>query len=171
MRVPGHPSHGRRQARFGGSFLASDLRRSGGRFGAGSALGRQQASGASHIGGLAPLTPAAPASGYSQEQRNAERAKLYESALQKSIATAGHPGGAHRRSVSGGGAGTEPSFQTKEQDLDEDDLRSNLEDSYIDGTTRRAGGMDNERDEEQELADGGVMGLLAQIYDNRRRGI
>lgn len=170
MRTPGHPSHGRRQARFGGSFLASDLRRSGARFGAGSVLGRQQAGGAGLSGGLAPLTPAAPAGGYSQEQRNAERAKLYESALQKSIATAGHPGGVHRRSASGSGAGTETTLQHKEQDLDQDDLRSNLEDSYIDGTTRRAG-MENDRDEEQELADGGVMGLLAQIYDNRRRGI
>ncbi|KAF8311594.1 APG9-domain-containing protein [Clavulina sp. PMI_390] len=173
-----------RQARFGNMF-GSDLRRSGGRFGDRSVMGRQYAT---RTDGLAPFTsiagPGATINGandandaQSHEQRIAERAKMYDSALQKSFAV----GTTHRRSLSGGVAGgvsaaPGPRNAGLEQTepLDEEDLQSNLEDSYVDGRARQAPGMDREereRDEEQELADGGVMGMLAQIYDNRRRGI
>lgn len=178
MRGPA-PVHGpgRRQARFGNMF-ASDMRRSGGRFG-GSASRQFEGAGATR--GLTPLTPASGANagngGYTQEQRIADRARLYESALQKSIATAP----VHRRTTSGGAAATAAGgggANTHEDvPLDEEDLRSNLEDSYIDGTTRRVaggldqGGFERRNDDEDELADGGVMGLLTQIYDNRRRAI
>jgi hypothetical protein len=117
-----------------------------------------------------PLT-AAQGPNHSHEQRIAERARLYESALQKSIAIAGQSGNTSHRRASSGGAAVGAAAQDAVP-LDEEDLRSELDNSYIDGNTRHVGGgMDEERDEERELADGGVMGLLTQIYDQRRRAI
>jgi autophagy-related protein 9 len=115
------------------------------------------------------------------EQRIAERARLYDSAFKRST------GAARRRSGSGGQDGLHalappPSTRPapiQQHVLDEEDLQSELleEDSYIDGTTRQRDRDEEgpeegfiERDED-ELADGGVMGLLTQIYDNRRRVI
>lgn len=164
LRNPNHPAQHRRHTRFG---LGSDLRRSGGRFG-GSIVGRQHAQGGAlpPSSGIAPLTP-----NHTHEQRIAERARLYESALQKSIANAAQPGGTGHRRGSFGGDAAGATIQ-EAAPLDEEDLRSELDDSYIDGSARHAGGgMDEERDEERELADGGVIGLLTQIYDQRRRAI
>ena len=160
MKNPNHPARNRRQTRFG---LSSDLRRSGGRFGGGSIVGRQYA----RAGVLPPSSGTTPlTANHSHEQRIAERARLYESALQKSIANAPQSGNiGHKRDSSSG------TIVHEATPLDEEDIRSELDDSYIDGNTRHLGGMDEERDEERELADGGVMGLLTQIYDQRRRAI
>ena len=159
MKNPNHPARNRRQTRFG---LSSDLRRSGGRFGGGSIVGRQYA----RAGVLPPSSATPLTANHSHEQRIAERARLYESALQKSIANAPQSGNiGHKRDSSSG------TIVHEVTPLDEEDIRSELDDSYIDGNTRHLGGMDEERDEERELADGGVMGLLTQIYDQRRRAI
>ena len=135
--------------------MSSDLRRSGGRFGGGSIVGRQYG----RAGVLPPSSGTTPlTANHSHEQRIAERARLYESALQKSIANAPQPRniGHKRDSSNGTAAGTIVHEATP---LDEEDLRSELDDSYIDGHTRHLGGMDEERDEARELADGGVAGL------------
>lgn len=159
-------------------MFASDLRRSGGRFGSASR----------HLEGFTPVRQgssggAAPVGDASQEQRIAERAKLYESALQKSIAIGSSSPAAHRRTPSGAGtlkgtvADAGSGTTTGPREIDVEDTRSDIEESYIDGATRHAGGgMDQggynvDRNDEDELADGGVMGLLTQIYDNRRRAI
>jgi len=107
-------------------------------------------------------------SALTKEQRNAELAKTYEAALQKSVAMKGktRTDGAtpHAQTSSEGAARPE-------------EVQSELGDSYIDGGTAHAprSGLDDERNidelEADELANGGVMGLLTQIYDRRGRGL
>lgn len=143
-----------------------------------------------------------------EEQRLAEKARMYDSAFQRSGATTT----AKRRSSAGSASGgtlqplaqiaqaqtqsqpsrgergwISPRFLTparptvvQQQALDEEDLQ---EEGYVVGEAGGRGGRFDdgesagpgddfiERDDEDELADGGVMGLLTQIYDNRRRGI
>jgi autophagy-related protein 9 len=45
-------------------------------------------------------------------------------------------------------------------------VRSNLGESYVDGA-HRFGGINREEEEEDVVEDGGVLGLLAQIYGRR----
>jgi len=45
-------------------------------------------------------------------------------------------------------------------------VRSNLGESYVDGA-HRFGGINREEEEEDGVEDGGVLGLLAQIYGRR----
>ena len=107
-------------------------------------------------------------SALTKEQRNAELAKTYEAALQKSVAMKGkaRTDGAtpHVHTSSEGAARPE-------------EVQSELGDSYIDGGAAHAprSGLDDERNidelEADELANGGVMGLLTQIYDRRGRGL
>ncbi|KAF8328694.1 autophagy protein Apg9-domain-containing protein [Cantharellus anzutake] len=102
--------------------------------------------------------------GLAKEQRNAELARTYEAALQRSMAMKGkgHVGEASGAHDSGEGA---------------DEVQSELGDSYVDGRAARAprSGLDEEPNadelEAEELANGGVMGLLTQIYDRRGRGL
>ena len=68
-----------------------------------------------------------------------------------------------------------------EDRVEDGGIGSNLGDSYVDDIRTQGGQVvlvdDGEhtnsridRDEAEELASGGVMDLLAQIYDHRRRG-
>ena len=156
------PSLHRRHARFGG-HLGSDLRHN------------------AVFGGARGFIPApilqlhTPASGaappMSQEQRNAERAKIYETALRKSYATKSAAGGAGGRGVARTARSTAPAAEPST--LEDDDVRSDLGDSYVDGVGPKGPvGLDDgglaDQAEVEELANGGVMGLLTQIYDQRR---
>ncbi len=106
-------------------------------------------------------------SSLTKEQRNAELAKTYEAALRKSISTKGKT-----RSD-----GVTPAHTLSEGIAIPQDVQSELGDSYLDGGAVHAprSGLDGERNideiEAEELANGGVMGLLTQIYDRRGRGL
>jgi len=53
-------------------------------------------------------------------------------------------------------------------ELDGEDVGSGLGESYVDGTARRPGAyLEDEPEEEDGLEDGGVLGLLAQIYGRK----
>jgi autophagy-related protein 9 len=156
------PSMHRRHARFG-NRLGADLRYNGGgtRAFAHAPIPIPQI----HSPGSGATPP------MSQEQRNAERAKMYETAFQKSHATKSAAGG-----VGGPGAAKvpKPAAIVKEPStLADEDIKSDLGDSYVDGIGPRGPrGLDDDgmadQVEVEELANGGVMGLLTQIYDQRR---
>jgi len=160
------PIHGppmrRRHARFG-NHLGADLRYNAG-YGSTRAFAHAPVP-QIHNPGSGATPP------MSQEQRNAERAKMYETAFQKSHATKLAAGG-----IGGPGAAraTKPAAVVKEPStLADEDIRSDLGDSYVDGVGPRGPrGLDDDgmadQVEAEELANGGVMGLLTQIYDQRR---
>ncbi|KZO97798.1 APG9-domain-containing protein [Calocera viscosa TUFC12733] len=90
----------------------------------------------------------------------AERAQLYDRALQKSM---------NRRRKPLPRASGSPS--TVAEDVEGEEAPSELGDSYV-REVRPAGGVEASTVDDgmavDELADGGVMGLLADIYDRRR---
>lgn len=103
----------------------------------------------------------------SNEQRIAERAQAYDRALQKSQAVLGtmpRKTPARTRTV------VKPILSEDEPDRD-GEVRSELGDSYIDGMKPVSRGLDDGdmQGEIEELTNGGVMGLLTQIYDGRRQ--
>lgn len=51
------------------------------------------------------------------------------------------------------------------------DVESGLGNSYVHGVQTRGPRPEDYLDEDDELAGGGVMGLLGQIYSNQRRAI
>lgn len=105
----------------------------------------------------------------SNEQRIAERAQIYDRALQKSQAVSV----ATPRGKTAGRTRTIIQPVVNEDEEDGGDVRSELGESYIDGTRPAGRGLDDGgagmQGEIDELANGGVMGLLAQIYDGRRQ--
>jgi len=142
-------------------------------------VGRSRSHG--RFGGV-DVTPAPPV-------HSKSRAQDYDRALQQSIATAA----ARRRSTATsqsysqsrhGHEETESADQTPVQSVsisavhDEDrapdgGVGSELGDSYVDEVALRKGGklflpIGSERREDDELRDAGVLGLLAQIYDQGR---
>lgn len=107
----------------------------------------------------------------------AERATEYDRALQQSMSAA------RRRQTGASTAGLahqlpSSSVQTIPSDDRDDDggVGSELGDSYVDGDhKRRVDGTaeqtalrEQEREELEELADGGMVGLLTQIYGRQR---
>ncbi|KAG8875846.1 autophagy protein atg9 [Serendipita sp. 405] len=114
----------------------------------------------------------------------AERSEMYERALAQSMANARVRRGAstNLQMTAAHSSAWQSDQQPQENDRAEDGgIDSHLGDSYVDDVRRHGGQViiggetrhDRTREEEedleaQELANGGVLGLLAQIYDRKR---
>ncbi|KAG8854770.1 autophagy protein atg9 [Serendipita sp. 411] len=114
----------------------------------------------------------------------AERSEMYERALAQSMANARVRRGAstNLQMTAAHSSARQSDQQPQENDRAEDGgIDSHLGDSYVDDVRRHGGQViiggetrhDRTREEEedleaQELANGGVLGLLAQIYDRKR---
>ncbi|KAG8803829.1 autophagy protein atg9 [Serendipita sp. 398] len=114
----------------------------------------------------------------------AERSEMYERALAQSMANARVRRGAstNLQMTAAHSSARQSDQQPQEDDRAEDGgIDSHLGDSYVDDVRRHGGQViiggetrhDRTREEEedleaQELANGGVLGLLAQIYDRKR---
>jgi hypothetical protein len=98
----------------------------------------------------------------SSEQKVKERAMIYDRALQKSISAS-----AVRKRVEK----KKEEVHAEEEEAVEGngEVISELGDSYADGGTKPKFGADgrNMEVEEEELANGGMIGLLTQIYNQR----
>lgn len=98
---------------------------------------------------------------------------MYDRALQKSVSAA------RRKPVIAPltpAKGKEREAEEEDSDEDarkkpEDIEESELGDSYVHGVRTRGPRESEYLEEEEEAQEGGVMGLLAQIYNNQRRAI
>lgn len=104
------------------------------------------------------------------EARLAEKAAMYDRALQKSIAAS------RRRPVIAPLTPAKGKEREEEVDSDEDARKrpeymeeSELGDSYVHGVRTRGPRESDYLEEEEDPQEGGVMGLLAQIYSNHRK--
>lgn len=103
----------------------------------------------------------------------AERASRYDQAMQKSMATRRRMTTSHMR---------HPNLQhseiPEEERAPDGGIQSQLGDSYVEDVRTRGGMLidrgkpfneQSQTEQEDELANGGLVGLLAQIYDQRRQ--
>ncbi|KAG8899850.1 autophagy protein atg9 [Tulasnella sp. 403] len=139
--------------------------------------------------------PAAPGTNL-HETRLAEKAAAYDRALQRSVgaslARKRVKGGAANPTADGAGySAGDPSAGAKgkerapslpddsqaniaenpEGELGVGEIESELGDSYVHGVRTRGPREEDYLEDEDDLQDGGVMGLLAQIYSNQRRAV
>jgi len=103
----------------------------------------------------------------------AERANRYEQAMQKSMTTRRRMATSHMR---------HPNLQhseiPEEERAPDGGIQSQLGDSYVEDVRTRGGMLvdrgkpfneQSQTEQDEELANGGLVGLLAQIYDQRRQ--
>jgi len=135
-------------------------------------------------------TMALPPTSGAQETRLAERALAYERALQKSVSasmarkTSGRSAGTAPTvpSLSHGEKGkgperstsltaTDPDLEQSERVEGDQEIHSELGDSYVHGVQTRGPRLEEMPEGDDEELGGGMMNLLAQIYSNQRRAV
>jgi autophagy-related protein 9 len=103
----------------------------------------------------------------------AERANRYEQAMQKSMASRRRLGTSYVRHPN-----LQQSEIPEEERASDGGVQSQLGDSYVEDVRTRNGMLidrgkpfneQSQTEQDEELANGGFVGLLAQIYDQRRQ--
>lgn len=106
-----------------------------------------------------------------QEVRLAEKAATYERALQKSMSGSKRVVGSGVEGLTMQPVAVDESIVEEEEPQPEPVLDSELGDSYVHGVRTRGPREDEYPEEAEDIPEGGVMGMIAQIYSNQRRTV